>query len=81
MNRHVCKPNSKLVQSAAQACPEPSDEEPSFHSDEECEAIFSQKSESDDLVSDCLDENLSDSSDNEEEMVFIDEFLEEENDY
>lgn len=81
MNRHVCKPNSKLVQSAAQACPEPSDEEPSFHSDEECEAIFSQKSESDDLVSDCLDENLSDSSDNEEEMVFIDEFFEEENDY
>lgn len=81
MNRHVCKLNSKLVQSAAQACPEPSDEEPSFHSDEECEAIFSQKSESDDLVSDCLDENLSDSSDNEEEMVFIDEFLEEENDY
>lgn len=81
MNRHVCKPNSKLVQSAAQACPEPSDEEPSFHSDEECEAIFSQKSESDDLVRNCLDENLSDSSDNEEEMVFIDEFLEEENDY
>lgn len=39
------------------------------------------KFEFDDLVSDCLDENLFDFFDNEEEMVFIDEFLEEENDY